>query len=599
MSSTPITGAGAEPTSRATRPKRAALSGWIGSALEYYDFALYSLSAALVFPTVFFPSGNPTVALIGSLATYAVGYFARPIGAVVLGAWGDRHGRKNVLVFAMFLMGVSTLPGRRAAHLRAGRGCLAPLLLVVLRVVQGFAVAGELGGASAMIVEHSPDSRRGFFASFSLQGTQAGSILATAALLPLAAFLPDEAFQTWGWRIPFLLSAVVILAGYLIRRRVEEPPAFTAQADTAAKRKLPLHRPAPHAIRGARVKCILMTFTNVIGSATLVFGISYGTAKGYGIGFTTSDMLWVTLDGQHRRGGDHSALRRALRPDRAALVDDLRRTRRRPALRALPVHGRAEKPVPGHRDGHPGAGPAVPDVERHLRDLLPGAVPDARAGDRVRGVAERRPGDRVALPDPVHGHRSPRIDQRAADRSVWSPSVSRWWPRPPPTSRRRPRASRSRISASATRSSSTDREPGPGGRDDRYCFTSRVDPGHLDRYRQRHAAVWPEMLTALRDAGWRNYSLFLSETGLLIGYFEADDKDLARRRWPRPTSTRGGRRRWLNCSPAGDIRMKLHLRARGVQPGRPAPGRRSPGRLPTPDEPPARLNSTDRIKEDR
>jgi len=274
-------------------PRKAALSGWIGSALEYYDFALYSLSAALVFPTVFFPSSDPTIALIGSLATYAVGYFARPIGAVVLGAWGDRHGRKNVLVFAMFLMGISTfLVGVLPTFAQVGY--LSPLLLVVLRVVQGFAVAGELGGASAMIVEHSPDARRGFFASFSLQGTQAGSILATGALLPLAAFLPAEAFQTWGWRIPFLLSAFVILAGYIIRRKVTEPPAFAAQADTAAKRKLPLIdllRTHPW----ATLRCIVMTFTNVIGSATLVFGVSYGTSKGYGIGFTTSDMLWVTL----------------------------------------------------------------------------------------------------------------------------------------------------------------------------------------------------------------------------------------------------------------------------------------------------------------
>jgi MFS family permease len=274
-------------------PKRAAMSGFIGSALEYYDFALYSLSAALVFPAVFFPTSNPTVALIASLATYAVGYFIRPIGAIVLGAWGDRHGRKNVLVFAMMLMGAATfLVGVLPTYGQVG--ILAPILLVVLRMVQGFAVAGELGGASAMIVEHSPDARRGFFASFSLQGTQAGSILATAALLPLAGFLPDDQFISWGWRIPFLLSALVILAGVVIRRRVQEPPAFAAQADTAAKRRLPfldLIRTHPW----GTLRCILMTFTNVIGSATLVFGVSYATAKGYGIGFTSSDMLWVTL----------------------------------------------------------------------------------------------------------------------------------------------------------------------------------------------------------------------------------------------------------------------------------------------------------------
>jgi MFS family permease len=225
MSTAPVESAGQ--TAGHRDPRKAALSGWIGSALEYYDFALYSQAAALVFPTVFFPSGNATIALVASLATYAVGYFARPIGAVVLGAWGDRHGRKNVLVWAMFLMGVSTfLVGVLPTYGQVGM--LAPLLLVVLRIVQGFAVAGELGGASAMIVEHSPDARRGFFASFSLQGTQAGSILATGAMLPLAAFLSDEAFLSWGWRIPFLLSSVVILAGFVIRRQAPASAAGPA-----------------------------------------------------------------------------------------------------------------------------------------------------------------------------------------------------------------------------------------------------------------------------------------------------------------------------------------------------------------------------------
>lgn len=286
--SRPTTGVGER------NPKKAAMSGWIGSALEYYDFALYSQAAALVFPTVFFPTGNPTVAIIASLATYAVGYVSRPIGAIVLGAWGDRKGRKNVLTFAMLLMGAATfLVGVLPTY--ASVGVLAPALLVTLRLVQGFAVAGELGGASAMIVEHSPDSRRGFFASFSLQGTQFGSILATGLMLPLAAVLDDDQFQTWGWRIPFLLSAFVILAGFLIRRRVEEPPAYLAQsADTQAKRRFPiveLVRTHPWVL----VRCILMTLTNVIGMATLVFGVSYATQEGYGLGWSKSDFLWVTL----------------------------------------------------------------------------------------------------------------------------------------------------------------------------------------------------------------------------------------------------------------------------------------------------------------
>ncbi|CCQ44419.1 sugar (and other) transporter family protein [Pseudarthrobacter siccitolerans] len=275
-------------------PKKAAMSGWIGGALEYYDFALYSLAATLIFPAIFFPSGNPTVAIIASLATYAVGYVSRPLGAIVLGAMGDRHGRKNVLVFAMLLMGFATFAvGLLPTYGQVG--ILAPALLVILRLVQGFAVAGELGGASAMIVEHSPDARRGFFASFSLQGTQVGSILATAVLLPLSALLPKDQFETWGWRIPFLLSAFVILAGYIIRRRVQEPPAYLAQSEAGKeKRRFPLvdlMRSHPRVL----IRCIIMTFTNVVGMATLVFGVSYATQKGYGIGFSSSEFLWVTL----------------------------------------------------------------------------------------------------------------------------------------------------------------------------------------------------------------------------------------------------------------------------------------------------------------
>ena len=151
MSTTPPGGIRSEASIGERDPKKAAMSGWIGSALEYYDFALYSQAAALVFPVIFFPKGNPTVAIVASLATYAVGYVARPVGAVVLGAWGDRHGRKNVLVLAMLLMGFSTfLVGLLPTYGQVG--ILAPALLVVLRLVQGFAVAGELGAAREELV---------------------------------------------------------------------------------------------------------------------------------------------------------------------------------------------------------------------------------------------------------------------------------------------------------------------------------------------------------------------------------------------------------------------------------------------------------------
>src|SRR3982751_6595239 len=201
-----------EPAECRKTPKKAAASGWIGSALEYYDFFIYAQAAALVFPNIFFPKGDPQVAIVSSLALFGVGYVARPLGAFFLGHWGDTHGRKNVLVLCMLLMGGSTfLVGVLPTY--GMIGLWAPLLLVILRLIQGFAVGGEISGASAMIVEHSPFGRRGYFASFTLQGVQAGQIPAAAVTPPLSGLLSKDAFQAWGWRIPFLLSAVVVFAG--------------------------------------------------------------------------------------------------------------------------------------------------------------------------------------------------------------------------------------------------------------------------------------------------------------------------------------------------------------------------------------------------
>jgi MFS family permease len=202
--------------SQGQQTRKAAASGWIGSALEYYDFFIYATAASLIFPQIFFPSGNPTIAIVASLATYGVGYVARPIGAFVLGHYGDTHGRKQVLLACMFLMGFSTMAvGVLPTYHQVG--IVAPVLLVILRLIQGFAVAGEISGSSSMILEHAPFGRRGFFASFSLQGVQAGQIFAAAVFIPLARFMPHDHFMSWGWRVPFLLSAVVILAGYIIR----------------------------------------------------------------------------------------------------------------------------------------------------------------------------------------------------------------------------------------------------------------------------------------------------------------------------------------------------------------------------------------------
>src|SRR5689334_3889157 len=275
--------------------RKATASGWIGSALEYYDFFIYATAASLIFPQLFFPSGNPTVAIVASLATYGVGYVARPIGAFFLGHWGDTHGRKTVPLVCMFLMGISTM-GVGLLPTYAQVGMLAPILLVLLRLIQGFAVAGEISGASSMILEHAPFGRRGFFASFSLQGVQAGQILAAAVFLPLARFLPTEAFNTWGWRIPFLLSAFVILAGYIIRREVEETPAFAEEGQHGDVPKAPIVEAfQKHTPDMVRVAC--MALMNVIPVVATIFGGAYAVQQAYGIGFHKDVYLWIPVLG--------------------------------------------------------------------------------------------------------------------------------------------------------------------------------------------------------------------------------------------------------------------------------------------------------------
>ena len=284
-----------EPTEHAKTPKKAAASGWIGSALEYYDFFIYAQAASLVFPLIFFPSTNPQVAIVASFATFGVGYAARPIGAFVLGYWGDKHGRKNVLVLCMLLIGASTfLVALLPTYDQVG--IFAPILLVVLRLVQGFAVGGEIAGASAMIIEHSPFGRRGFFGSFTLQGVQAGQVFAAAIFLPLAALMPAAAFQSWGWRIPFLLSVVVVIAGYIIRRRVDETPAFQEEAEHGEVPPSPIVMAFRHSGGNmARVAC--MALMNVIGTTVVTFGTAFATNPSYGVGFTTTKYLLVSVVG--------------------------------------------------------------------------------------------------------------------------------------------------------------------------------------------------------------------------------------------------------------------------------------------------------------
>lgn len=275
--------------------KKATASGWIGSALEYYDFFIYATAASLIFPQIFFPKGDPKVAIIASLATYGVGYVARPIGAFFLGHWGDTHGRKNVLIICMFLMGFSTVAvGLLPTYDQVG--LWAPALLVLLRLIQGFAVAGEISGASSMILEHAPFGRRGFFSSFALQGVQAGQILAAAVFLPLAHYMPAADFNSWGWRIPFLLSFLVIVAGYIIRREVHETPAFAEEGAKQAVLKAPVVQAITESWRDM-LRVICMALMNVIPVVTSIFGAAYAVQPGYGIGFSKDVYLWIPVLG--------------------------------------------------------------------------------------------------------------------------------------------------------------------------------------------------------------------------------------------------------------------------------------------------------------
>lgn len=215
--------------------RRVLVSSFIGSAVEFYDFLLYGTAAALVFGPLFFSGQPETVALMASFATFAVGYLARPLGGVIFGQMGDRVGRKATLVTTMLIMGIaSTLVGLLPTS--AQIGVTAPVLLIVLRVLQGVAVGGEWGGAALMALEHSPSHRRGFSASFANMGGPAGAVLATI-VFTLATLLPQDAFLSWGWRIPFLLSAALVGVGLFIRLQVSESPLFVKAQEQDRERR--------------------------------------------------------------------------------------------------------------------------------------------------------------------------------------------------------------------------------------------------------------------------------------------------------------------------------------------------------------------------
>ncbi|MEO7350463.1 MAG: MFS transporter [Marmoricola sp.] len=221
----------------------------IGTAVEWYDFFLYGSAAALIFGKLFFPDADPVNATLLAFGTYAVGFVARPLGGVVFGHFGDRVGRKWMLVVALMMMGAATFAiGPLPTY--ASIGDAAPILLLVCRLLQGFAVGGEWGGAVLMAAEHGSEERRGYWSSWPQAGVPLGNLLATGVLFVLAAFQSDAAFEAWGWRIPFLLSAVLVLIGLYIRLQLEESPVFKeAKAEIAAKKDESSHLPILEVIK--------------------------------------------------------------------------------------------------------------------------------------------------------------------------------------------------------------------------------------------------------------------------------------------------------------------------------------------------------------
>ncbi|MFD0467974.1 MFS transporter [Nonomuraea thailandensis] len=209
------------------------LASFIGTTIEWYDFFIYGTAAALIFNELFFPTFSDVAGKLAAFAVFGAGFVVRPLGGIVFGHFGDRLGRKSMLVLSLFIMGAATfLIGLLPTY--DSFGVLAPVLLVVLRLLQGFAVGGEWGGAVLMAVEHSPKERRGYHGSWPQSGAPAGLVLASAAFA-LVSLLPKEQFMTWGWRVPFLCSVALLLVGLVIRLRLAETPTSSGSSSRGAR----------------------------------------------------------------------------------------------------------------------------------------------------------------------------------------------------------------------------------------------------------------------------------------------------------------------------------------------------------------------------
>lgn len=290
---------GTSPTAAANAKKRArrqstivGIASLLGTTIEWYDFFIYGTAAALIFNKIFFPAFDPITGTLAAFATYSVGFFARPLGGIVFGHFGDRVGRKSMLLATLLLMGVPTIIiGLIPSYEKIGYW--AAVILVLMRIVQGLAVGGEWGGAVLMAVEHAPAGRKGFFGSLPQTGVAPGLILSSLAMAAVAK-LPEADMLTWGWRLPFLASVLLLTVGWFIRIRVAESPDFEKMKKSGQEVKLPVVHVVKHypwallKVAGARMAEVTWFYT------VATFALSYGTMQ---LGLPKSLMLNAIIIG--------------------------------------------------------------------------------------------------------------------------------------------------------------------------------------------------------------------------------------------------------------------------------------------------------------
>jgi metabolite-proton symporter len=278
---------------------RVVLASLIGTSIEFYDFYVYATAAVLVFPSLFFTNEDPTTALLASFAVFGVAFIARPIGSIVFGHFGDRIGRKGTLVGSLLTMGIATvLIGCLPTAQVPGWEFWAPFLLVVMRFCQGLGLGGEWSGAALLATENAPAGKRAIYGTFPQMGAPIGFIVANVLFLILNLTMSAEAFTAWGWRIPFLLSAVLVIVGLYVRLKLVETPAFQKVVDTGEVAKLPLARVFKTSWRQIILGTFIMLATYVLFYLMTAFTLTYGTsAKPAGLGYTRNEFLIMLIVG--------------------------------------------------------------------------------------------------------------------------------------------------------------------------------------------------------------------------------------------------------------------------------------------------------------